>query len=349
MSNSIEGHSDRFVRAEGLIRTVCTVAGSMSFLDEIDEEFGRAGLDRAVALGDTGPIVDWLLTTFSFQGISDRVARDYIKKHGTASWSYIDASFGRRPSCPKLRSYWDFDGCRYDKTSVTCSEPDHIDACPLPRPHLRNGRLNQTAWSLFLFVRDLTDRDLVGWIDCQLQSAGPAPGTTIEAARQEALVGPLRHVYGVSDKILMMTLSTLLIGARKQRPIWFETGKAMIAVDTLVHNFLHRTGILGTCGTPHTYGAACYAPGGCAEIIRALADRIDVRTLSRAFPQKFPRFVQNAVWRFCAGDGLNLCNGNRIDDRQACQIGYCYLYQKCSRVPLNNRKTIAKSDVYIDI
>ncbi|RXG84838.1 hypothetical protein EAS61_37895 [Bradyrhizobium zhanjiangense] len=320
----------------------------MSFLDEIDDEFGRAGLDRAVALGDTGPIVDWLLTTFSFQGISDRVARDYIEKHGTASWSDINASFGKQPSCPKLRSYWHFHRCRYDKTSVTCSEPDHIDACPLPRPHLRNGRLNQTAWSLFLFVRDLTDRDLVGWIDRQLQSARPAPGTTIEAARQEALVGPLRHVYGVSDKILMMTLSTLLIGARNQRTIWFETGKAMIAVDTLVHNFLHRTGILGTCGTPHTYGAACYAPGGCAEIIRTLADRIDVRTLSRAFPQKFPRFVQNALWRFCSGDGLNLCNGNRIDDRQACDISYCYLYQKCSREPLKGLKTTAKSDIYSD-
>ena len=31
-----------------------------------------------------------------------------------------------------------------------------------------------------------------------------------EAARQEALIGPLRNVYGVSDKILMMTLSTSL-------------------------------------------------------------------------------------------------------------------------------------------
>jgi hypothetical protein len=318
----------------------------MSFLDEIDEEFERAGLDRAVALGDTGPIVDWLLTTFSFQGISDRVARDYIKKHGTASWSDIDASFRKQPSCPKLRSYWHFDGCRYDKTSVTCSEPDHIDACPLPRPRLRNGRLNQTAYSLFLFVRDLTDRDVVGWIDRQLETARAAPGTTIEAARQEALVGPLRNVYGVSDKILMMTLSTLLIGARSQRPIWFETGKAMIAVDTLVHNFLHRTGILGTCGTPHAYGAACYAHGGCAEIIRTLADRIEARTLNRAFPQKFPRFVQNAIWRFCAGDGLNLCNGNRIDDRHACEIDYCYLYQKCSREPLKSQKKSMKSTIY---
>jgi hypothetical protein len=33
---------------------------------------------------------------------------------------------------------------------------------------LRNGRLNQTAYSLFLFIRDIADGDLVGWIDRQL-------------------------------------------------------------------------------------------------------------------------------------------------------------------------------------
>src|SRR6185312_9524450 len=126
----------------------------MSFLDEIDDEVRQFGLDRAVTQGHTSPIFDWLVTIFSLQGISDRVAWGYMDKHGTTSWSEIKASYRDVPSCPKLRSYWHFEGCRYDKTSFTCSEPDHIDACPLPRPHLRNGRLNQTAYSLFLFVRD---------------------------------------------------------------------------------------------------------------------------------------------------------------------------------------------------
>jgi hypothetical protein len=52
-------------------------------------------------------------------------------------------------------------------------------------------------------------------------------------------------VFGVSDKVLTITLSSLLNGARKHRPIWFETGNVMIAIDTLVHNFLHRTGFFG--------------------------------------------------------------------------------------------------------
>ena len=238
------------------------------------------------------------------------------------------------PSCPKLRNYWHYERCRYDKGSFTCSEPDHIDACSVPRARLRNGRLNQTAYSLFLFVRDVTGGDLIGWIDGQLETAAGSSAADLEAARQEALIGPLRNVYGVSDKVLAMALSSLLIGARSQRPVWFETGKAMMAIDTLVHNFLHRTGILEGCGTSHVYGAACYARGGCAEIIRGVATRIDTRSFNPRFPEKFPRFVQHALWRFCAADELNMCNGNRIDDRKSCQITYCQLHQKCDRKPL---------------
>jgi hypothetical protein len=151
-SDPPEPHND----ADALIRTVCAVAGSLSFLDEIDEEIRHASLDQAIASGNTPPVFDWLVSTFSYQGISDRVASSYMEKHGTASWAQIDASLRASPACPKLRSYWHYEGCRYDKGSFTCSVPDHIDACPVPRPRLRNGRLNQTAYSLFLFVRDIT-------------------------------------------------------------------------------------------------------------------------------------------------------------------------------------------------
>jgi hypothetical protein len=78
---------------------------------------------------------------------------------------------GQGITCPKLKSYWHFYGCRYDKISRTCSEPDHIDACPLPSHRLRNGRLNQMAYTLFLFIRDIADGDLVGWIDRQFRTA----------------------------------------------------------------------------------------------------------------------------------------------------------------------------------
>ena len=315
---------------------MCAVAGSVSFLDDVDAEARQGGLVRAVATGHTRPIFDWLMTAFSYQGISDQVAQQYIDEHGNATWADIEASLGQTPSCPKLQSYWVYHGCRYDKGSFTCSEPEYIDACPLPRPRLRNGRLNQTAYSLFLFIREFAGGDIVRWIDDRLASVAETSDPDLEAARQEALIGPLRNVYGVSDKVLTMALSTLLISARNQRPIWFETGKIMIAVDTLVHNFLHRTGILHDCGTPHAYGTACYRQGGCAEIIRAISARVDARAFSPKYPENFPRLVQFALWRFCAADGLDLCNGNRIDDRKACQIGYCCLYRKCEKIPLKS-------------
>jgi hypothetical protein len=52
--------------------------------------------------------------------------------------------------------------CRYYKGAGTCAEPGHIDVCPLPRHPLRNGRLKQMAYSLFLFIRDVADNDFVG-------------------------------------------------------------------------------------------------------------------------------------------------------------------------------------------
>jgi hypothetical protein len=59
-----------------------------------------------------------------------------------------------------------------------------------------------------------------------------------------ALIEPMREIYGVSDKVLAMALSALLLGAPNKMVHWTEVGGSMIAIDTLVHNFLHRTGIL---------------------------------------------------------------------------------------------------------
>jgi len=97
-----------------------------------------------------------------------------------------------------------------------------------------------------------------------------------------------------------MVLSSLLLSAGQQRPLWREVGVGLVAVDTLVHNFLLRTGILRRLGADHPYGVRCYRTGGCADILTRFAASIDARQFNPAFPQTFPRFVQNAVWRCCA-------------------------------------------------
>ena len=318
-----------------LVHATCCLAGSASYLDDIRADLQRSGITRAVRDHNTPALFDWLIEVLSFQGISDAVASGYIAQHGTVRWSDIADALSRRPSCPKLGGYWRFYDCQFQKGSNTCSEPGHIDGCPLPRHPLRNGRLNQMAYSLFLFMRDVADDDFVGWIDRQL-GAVDCQGPDRLGAFREAIIGPLRNVYGVADKVLAMAMSYLLLSAGKRRPLWLEVGADLIAVDTLVHNFLHRTGILHRLSADHPYGARCYQPGGCAEILGVLAAHIDARQFNPAFPATFPRFVQSAIWRYCAENGLDICNGNRIDDDTRCDNTHCQLFRRCDRIALRS-------------
>ena len=105
------------------------------------------------------------------------------------------------------------------------------------------------------------------------------PAPTGCARLREALVGPLREVYGVSDKVLTMTLSCILLAAPKRLHLWHEVGASMIAIDTLVHNFLVRTGILARFAADHSYGAACYQAGGCADIVSRYKATISVHVI----------------------------------------------------------------------
>jgi hypothetical protein len=276
------------------------------------------------------------MTTLSYQGVSDRVAHDYMEQHGRVTWHEIERALATKPSCPKLQSYWQFYDCGYHKTSGTCTEPDHVVGCPLPGHVLRNGRLNQTAYSLYLFIRDIADNDLVGWIEGQLASEANAVGPVLNGRLRNALLDPLRHVHGVSDKVLSMALSALLLAASKGMRLWAEVGHGMIAIDSLVHNFLHRTGILRRFHADHAYGPACYQLHGCADIIQIVADEIDATQFNPRFPRAFPRFVQHAIWRYCSDNGLDVCNGNRINDDDRCDNVYCQLRRMCDRAALRN-------------
>jgi hypothetical protein len=324
------------VHALKLIHAVCCLAGSASFVDDQHSDLVNQGILTAIEAHDTPTLFDRIVREFSYQGIADAIADDYMERHGSLTWGAIASDLDGKPSCPKLGSYWQFHECGYRKIGGSCNEPEHVSACPLPLHPLRNGRLNQTAYSLFLFIRDVTDGDLVGWIDRRLAAADDPTDPDRLINMSENLVGPLRHVYGVSDKVLMMTLSGLLLASDK--PAWTEVGASMIAIDTLVHNFLHRTGILHRLGAMHAYGIACYQPRGCAAIIRSVSATIDARQFNRCFPQVFPRFVQNAIWRYCAQNHFGICNGNRIADRQPCQNRHCQLYWRCDHKPLINKR-----------
>lgn len=331
-------------KALPLIDMACRLAGPFDFVDEGRAALKRYGVLGAVRRHDTATLFDWLMTVLSFQGIADRIAKQYLRDHGNATWADIDRALKRKPSCSKLAGYWLFDDCRYEKGSGLCSEPGHVAACPLPKHMLRNGRLNQTAYSLFLFTRDVAGGDLVQWIDDQLTRCVSMPADERLAAMRSALVEPFRGVYGISDKVITMALSSLLLSAGSRRPHWRDVGASFVVVDTLVHNFLHRTGTLDRFGGRHAYGAACYRPNGCADLIDRFANSIDARVFNPSFPRVFPRFVQLSIWRYCSEGGLDICNGNRIDDRRPCNNIYCQLRCRCERQILH--KTQKNDAIY---
>jgi hypothetical protein len=116
-----------------LIHAVCGLAGSATWIDDIRADLRADKVQAAIRHRDTAVVFDWLLmAALSYQGIADAVAYEYMERHGRAAWHDIDQKLGRGVSCPKLKSYWHFYGCRYNKGSRTCAEPAHIGCCPLP-------------------------------------------------------------------------------------------------------------------------------------------------------------------------------------------------------------------------
>jgi hypothetical protein len=168
---------------------------------------------------------------------------------------------------------------------------------------------------LFLFVRDIAGGDIVGWIDRQVADhLGNLP------AARAALVDPLRHVYGISDKVIAMALASFLMGAGRTRPGWFAVGASFVVVDTLVHNFLHRTGILDRLGAGHPYGPSCYRPGGCADILIGIATAIDARRRQRPSLAARPRLSVNLEPKGAVGPLLDSgeCHDSEISHQPKC-------------------------------
>src|ERR1700731_5452916 len=98
-----------------LIHAVCGLAGSPTLIDEIRADLRAEKVRAAIRNHNTAAVFDWLMAGLSYQGISNQVAHDYMERHGRAAWGDIDQKLGHDGRCPKLKSYWPFHDCRYDK------------------------------------------------------------------------------------------------------------------------------------------------------------------------------------------------------------------------------------------
>jgi hypothetical protein len=88
-----------------LLHRVCCLAGDPEFLAR-RRGGGRNSIAAAIERHNSARIFNWLMQALSYQGIADRVADDYMQRHGKARWTSIKASLARKPSCPKLDGYW---------------------------------------------------------------------------------------------------------------------------------------------------------------------------------------------------------------------------------------------------
>ena len=190
------------------------------------------------------------------------------------------------------------------------------------------------AFSLYYFLRDHCQGDLVGFIDAIFAGIDAVGLFDPIQAKRDRLMAEFSNIYGVSTKLIAMMLGSLLMAGGPERPDWLKVGRSWVTIDSLVHNFLHRTGALAAFDQVHGYGTACHGPRGCAAVIYQLAERIDARQVNPAFPKHFPRLIEFAIWSFCAETRADICNGRHIDDRFPCTRTDCPVGDDCSRVPL---------------
>jgi hypothetical protein len=158
----------KFARIVKLVERICRLAGDPDLIEESREDLVSHAVPQAIRRHDTATIFDWLFDAMSYQGLSDAAVYTYMERHGRVRWQEIGHLLEAGPRCPKLIGFETFVGCGYQKTSGRCACPELLSTCPLPSHDLRNGRLNQAAYSLFLFMRDIAGGDFVGWIDDQL-------------------------------------------------------------------------------------------------------------------------------------------------------------------------------------
>jgi len=132
---SLAGRSDGYAYAHRIIHAVCCLAGAASFVDDARDNLVSEGVLGAIEAHNSPVLFDWMVRAFSFQGIADAVAADYLDKHGALTWAAIAADLAAGPACPKLESYWQFHDCGYRKGSGTCNEPELLSGCPFRTTH----------------------------------------------------------------------------------------------------------------------------------------------------------------------------------------------------------------------
>jgi hypothetical protein len=132
---------------------------------------------------------------------------------------------------------------------------------------MKRGALNQMVFSLYFFLRDVCRRDFYTFVREHFGEGQLTAGAVSE--RLHDFIGKISAIANVGPKLAQMALAWLFL---TRSPGWDyrQVGLHMIAVDSLVHTFLHRAGILDSYQVEHAYGPRCHAEAGCLGVIHDL-------------------------------------------------------------------------------
>src|SRR4051812_20986600 len=175
-----------------LLRSVCHLAADPGYFTGLHHRLAERAVVAAVQAHDTPALFAWLVEVLSFQGISDAAALTFMDQHGRAQWRDIEQGLQRQPTCSKLTSHWHFHRCGFTRSHRGVRSLPTIRAVPCPLCLCGNGALNRMAYGLFLFIRDVCQDDLVGWIDAQLEAVPDPCSSDYPERLGQAVIGPLR-------------------------------------------------------------------------------------------------------------------------------------------------------------
>jgi len=265
----------------------------------------------------------YLMEAFLYTGGSDQSNEGhYRKQKNKPTFNKIRKAL-LAAECPKLVCFETFKNCGYRKMARTCNNPELIETCPLPKFDMKRGTLNQMVFSLYFFLRDVCQNDFYQFVQAHFDQ-GKKECYQVKG-QVENFIQVFSQVYNVGPKLIDMAFSHLFF---TQYPGWdYRTvGAEMVAIDTLVHNFLARTGTLDEYKKFHKYGLACHTQKGCLGVIEEIAQEIDCRKYNKEYPAYFPRLVQLYIWAYCSMTGENICNGNKC--KQSKPNRECELYTR---------------------
>ena len=108
------------------------------------------------------------------------------------TWAEIDHKLAQGASLPQAQELLALSRLRIPQAPRDLRRARPHRRCPLP-PMTAQRPPEPDRLRLFLFIRDIADGDLVGWIDRRLQ-AGSSPADPDRLTRMRGrLVGPLRN------------------------------------------------------------------------------------------------------------------------------------------------------------